>query len=57
MATLARMDMQEHMLSPGTDSRVALGVTAMFLLLRSFVLVAAPGWVLARLWLRATRGR
>jgi hypothetical protein len=26
-----------------------------FLLLRMFLLVLGPGWLLARLWLRATR--
>ena len=52
---LARVNLLEHLLAPGADSRFALGVTAAFLLLRVFLLVFAPGWLLARLWLRATR--
>lgn len=52
---LARANLLEHLLSPGADSRLALGVTAMFMLLRAFTLVVAPGWVLARLWLLWTR--
>ena len=51
---LARANLLEHLLAPGADSRVALGVTAAFLLLRVFVLVLTPGWLLARLWLWAT---
>lgn len=54
---LARANVLEHLLSPGAGSRVALGVTAVFLLLRGFTLVLAPGWVLARLWLWWTRLR
>ena len=52
---LARVNLLEHLLAPGADSRFALGVTAAFLLLRVFLFVFAPGWLLARLWLRATR--
>lgn len=54
---LARVNLLEHLLAPGADSRVALGVTAVFLLLRVFLFVFAPGWLLARLWLWATRPR
>lgn len=54
---LARASLLEHLLSPGTDSRLALGVTAVFMLLRAFTLALAPGWVLARLWLCSTRPR
>jgi hypothetical protein len=52
---LARANLLEHLLSPGADSRLALGVTAMFMLLRAFTLVLAPGWVLARFWLFWTK--
>lgn len=52
---LARVNLLEHLLAPGADSRFALGVTAAFLLLRVFLFVFAPGWLLARLWLWATR--
>jgi len=52
---LARVNLLEHLLAPGADSRFALGVTAAFLLLRVFLLVFASGWLLARLWLWATR--
>ncbi len=52
---LARVSLLEHLLAPGADSRLALGVTASFLLLRLFFFVFAPGWLLARLWLWATR--
>jgi hypothetical protein len=54
---LARWRLMEHLLSPGSQSRWAINATVMFLLLRMFLLVLAPGWVLARLWLRATRNR
>jgi hypothetical protein len=47
----------DHLLSPGRDSGVALGVTTAFLLLRMFVLLFAPGWFLARLWLWMTRAK
>ena len=52
---LARVNLLEHLLAPGADSRFALGVTAAFLLLRVFLFVLAPGWLLARLWLWAAR--
>lgn len=54
---LARADLLEHLLSPGAGSRLALGVTAVFMLLRAFTLVFGAGWVLARLWLLWTRPR
>jgi len=52
---LARVNLLEHLLAPGADSRLALGVTAVFLLLRVFLFVFAPGWLLVRLWLWGTR--
>jgi len=52
-----RAGLLEHLLSPGPDSRVALAITSMFLMLRIFVLVLLPGWVMARLWLLASRPR
>lgn len=52
---LARVNLLEHLLAPSADSHVALGVTAVFLLLRVFLFVFAPGWLLVRLWLRVTR--
>jgi hypothetical protein len=54
---LMRFRVLDHLLSPGRDSAVALGVTAAFLLLRMFVLLFAPGWFLARLWLWMSRLR
>ena len=45
----------DHLLSPGSDSKIALGVITGFFLLRMFVLLFAPGWLLARLWLWWTR--
>lgn len=45
----------EHLLSPGSDSRIALGLTTAFLLLRMFVMLFAPGWLLSRCWLWATQ--
>lgn len=51
---LARVNLLEHLLAPGADSRFALVITAVFLLLRFFLLVCAPGWLLVRLWLWAT---
>jgi hypothetical protein len=52
---LARVNVLEHLLSPGRDAMLALAVTAFFLLLRFFVVVFGLGWVAARLWLHATR--
>ena len=51
---LARARLLEHLLAPGGGSRVALGVTVSFLLLRVGVIVLLPGWFLARIWLWAT---
>ena len=55
LQVLARSHVLEHLLAPGPGSRIALAATAMFLLLRLFLLVFAPGWLLARLWLLTTR--
>ena len=52
---LAHARLLEHLLSPGSGSNAALAVTGAFLLLRVGVLVLLPGWVLAQLWLWATR--
>jgi len=52
---LAHIRLLDHLLSPGSDSQIALGATAAFLLLRMFVLLFAPGWFLSRLWLFFTR--
>jgi hypothetical protein len=57
LQVLARVNLMEHLLAPGAGSFGALAATAIFLLLRSFLLVAAPGWVSVRLWLWATRKR
>lgn len=45
----------EHLLSPGANSRIALGLTTAFLLLRMFVMLFAAGWLLARCWLWVTQ--
>lgn len=45
----------EHLLSPGSRSSGPLIVTGAFLLLRTLVIVLLPGWVLARVWLQATK--
>jgi hypothetical protein len=55
LCLLSRMRVMEHLLAPGPGSRVALALTAAFLLLRFFLLVLAPGWLLARLWLLFSR--
>lgn len=52
---LIHLRLLDHLLSPGKDSGGALGVITAFLLLRMFVLLFAPGWFLARLWLWRTR--
>ncbi len=52
---LSRVNLLEHLLAPGAGSRFALGITAVFLLLRGFLFVVAPGWLFVRLWLWATR--
>ena len=52
---LARAHVLEHLLAPGPGSRLALALTATFFLLRLFLLLFGPGWLLARLWLWTTR--
>lgn len=52
---LANANLLEHLLSPGAGSRMALVVVVMFLLLRGFVYVCMPGWLLARLFFHLTR--
>lgn len=52
---LARVRLLEHLLAPGPGSALALAATTMFLLLRMFLLLFGPGWLLARLWLWFTR--
>ena len=51
---LARAHILEHLLAPGPGSRLALALTAAFFLLRLFLLLFGPGWLLARLWLWMT---
>ena len=53
--TLARARILEHLLAPGPGSRLALALTATFFLLRLFLILVGPGWLLARLWLWTTR--
>ncbi len=48
---LTHVRLLDHLLSPGSESNIALGVTTAFLLLRMFVMLFAPGWFIARLWL------
>ena len=52
---LAQVSLLDHLLSPGSNSHIGMGVTTAFLLLRIFVLVLAPGWFFARLWLWMSR--
>jgi len=47
----------ERVLSPTGDSGMHVTAAACFLLLRLFVLLLLPGWVLARVWLWATSPR
>lgn len=47
----------ERVLSPTGDSALHVSAAACFLLLRLFVLLLLPGWVLARAWLLATSAR
>ena len=54
---LARAHLLEHLLAPGPGSLFALAVTGVFLVLRLFVYLFAPGWFLARLWLFVSRPR
>lgn len=51
---LARTRLLEHVLSPGPGAGAALAATTFFLLLRVFLFVLGPGWVLTRLWLWAS---
>jgi hypothetical protein len=55
LRALASARLMEHLLSPGRSSTWALVATMMFLLLRMFLLVLGPGWLLTRVWLWATR--
>lgn len=55
LGILSRVRVMEHLLAPGPGSRFALAITAVFLLLRLFLLMFAPGWLLARLWLLLSR--
>ena len=52
---LVRVHLVEHMLSPGRDSYYAICVAAFFMMIRGIVIVLGSGWLLARLWLYATR--
>lgn len=52
---LMHVRLLDHLLSPGSDSAIALGATTAFLLLRMFVILFASGWFIARLWLFITR--
>ena len=52
---LARARLLEHLLAPGSGSYVALAVTGVFLVLRIGVIVLLPGWLVARIWLWASR--
>jgi ABC-type uncharacterized transport system permease subunit len=45
----------EHLLSPGSQSQAAVAATLVVLMLRMLLFGLAPGWMLSRLWLRATR--
>ena len=54
---LARVHLLEHLLAPGPGSLFALAVTGIFLVLRLFVFVFAPGWFVARLWFFISRPR
>ncbi len=54
---LARARLLEHLLAPGPGSRIALAITAGFLLLRLFLIVFGVGWLAARLWLLLSRPR
>jgi hypothetical protein len=52
---MARYRLMEHLLSPGSQSQAAVGATLVVLMLRMLLFGLAPGWMLSRLWLRATR--
>lgn len=54
---LARLSLLEAVLTPGPGGRLALVAALGFFALRLFVLLLAPGWFLARLWLLLTRER
>lgn len=54
---LSRVRLLDHLLSPGGNSNIALGITTGFLLLRMFVMLLCPGWFFARLWLWWSRSK
>jgi len=54
---LADARLIEHLLAPGSQSNIALAVAVIFFVLRISVLVVLPGWLLAWLWLWASKGK
>ena len=57
LQALANARLLEHLLAPGSNSFWPMVVTATFLLLRTFLYVFAPGWLVCRLWFWLTRTR
>ena len=50
LQVLARAHLLEHLLAPGRDSFWPIVATASFLVLRTFLYVIGPGWLVCRLW-------
>lgn len=51
---MARARVVERLLAPGSGQGPWVGLAVCFLLLRFFVVLALPGWVLARVFLALT---
>ena len=48
---LAKVRLLEHLLAPGSQSYWAIAVTVAFLLLRTFLYIVGPGWLVCCIWL------
>lgn len=57
LAALAWYRLPEHLLAPGTQSRLAIIASMIFLSFRLLLYVFGPGWLIASLWLQASRRR
>jgi hypothetical protein len=54
---LAKARLLEHLLAPGSHSFWPIVATASFLLLRTFLYVIGPGWLVCRVWFWFARTR
>jgi len=55
LQVLAKAHLLEHLLAPGRNSFWPIVATASFLMLRTFLYVIGPGWLVCRLWFGFTQ--